>query len=134
MKSFLLGVGIGAAAGLLLAPKEGRKTRTEWGERARNWFEQLQDRQTGSPETDGSEEFQEEQQQMPQSEAVAEVLHTAKRDDLRSVPGIGRATAKRIIKNRPYQSGEEVLEEGVLPEKTLEKVKEELVEKDQDIA
>ena len=46
-----------------------------------------------------------------------------------SVQGIGKATAKRIIKNRPYESAEEVLEEGVLPEKTLEKVKEELVEK-----
>lgn len=46
-----------------------------------------------------------------------------------SVPGIGKATAKRIIRNRPYQDDEEVLEEGVLPEKTLERVKEVLVEK-----
>ena len=63
-----------------------------------------------------------------EAEEVTDVLNTAKRDELLSVPGIGKATAKRIIKHRPYQSEEEVLEEGVLPEKTLERVKEELVE------
>ena len=48
------------------------------------------------------------------------------------VPGIGRATAKRIIKNRPYQAEEEILEKGVMPEKTLERAKEQLLNGDQD--
>jgi DNA uptake protein ComE-like DNA-binding protein len=46
-----------------------------------------------------------------------------------SVPGIGPATAKRIIWHRPYESEEEALQEGVIPETTLERVKEELVER-----
>jgi DNA uptake protein ComE-like DNA-binding protein len=43
------------------------------------------------------------------------------------VEGIGDATAKRIIRNRPYDSAEEAVQEEVIPDATLEKVKEQLV-------
>ena len=45
-----------------------------------------------------------------------------------SVDGIGDVTAKRIIRNRPYETAEEAVQEEVIPEATLEKVKEQLVE------
>lgn len=125
MKSFLLGVGIGTVVGLLTASQAGEKTRAELGQKARNWFNQQPDWQKEQPAKDEA---------AAESEAVAEVLNTAKRDDLMSVPGIGKATAKRIIKNRPYETEEEVVEEGVLPEKTLERVKEQLVPRDDEIA
>jgi hypothetical protein len=41
---------------------------------------------------------------------------------------------KRIIKNRPYKSVEEVIEKEVVPETTLDNVKTELVEKTEDAA
>ena len=119
MKSFLLGWGVGTAVGLLIAPQEGSKTRRDWRQLARGWFGESSEKRNLEQTRVQVEE---------ESEEVAEVLNTAKRDELLSVPGIGKATAKRIIKHRPYQSEEEVLEEGVLPEKTLERVKEELVE------
>ena len=107
MKSFFLGLGVGTAVGLLIAPQEGSKTRQNWIELARDWFgESSEKRNLEQTRVEVDEE----------AEEVTDVLNTAKRDELLSVPGIGKATAKRIIKHRPYQSEEEVLEEGVLPE------------------
>jgi gas vesicle protein len=120
MKVFLFGLGIGTAVGLLFAPQEGRRTRAEVSERARNWFDGLQ--RSGWQDT-GQVDLGEN---IP--DPVAEVLNTATQHDLRSVPGIGKATAKRIVENRPYETEEQVLEQEILPEKTIEKVKEQLVE------
>jgi DNA uptake protein ComE-like DNA-binding protein len=62
-------------------------------------------------------------------QSVTEVLNHARKDELMSVEGIGDVTAKRIIRNRPYESAEEAVQEEVVPEATLEKVKEQLVER-----
>lgn len=143
MKSFLIGIGVGSAVGLFIAPRDGKQTRAELARRMKLWTQSVPSQQT---DRDGSSETMHgrmaEQERTPEaeaaaeSEAVAEVLNTAKRDELMEVPGIGKGTAKRIIKNRPYELEEEVLEKGVLPEETLERVKKQLVDgdKDRDVA
>src|SRR6478609_2264197 len=85
MKSFLFGFGVGTAVGLLLAPQEGSKTRLEWGQKLRDYFQDPNQRNLEQTRAEVEME----------SEEVAEVLNTAKRDELMSVPGIGKATAKR---------------------------------------
>ena len=137
MKSFLFGVGVGTAVGFLIAPQAGKKTRAELARRMGDWAQSVQPQQTQQRGPDVSNETQEmtpAAEATAESEAVAELMNTARRDELMEVPGIGRGTAKRIIKNRPYGSEEEVLEKGVLPEATLERVKEQLVDKDRDVA
>lgn len=163
MRNFFMGLGVGAVVGLLIAPENGRKNRAKIAEKARWWFGQgsapaspppmwerqrvQAQRQDGRKDNDSREDVWEQvrrQQAGPEREvaeeaeqasiAVAEVLNTANRDELLSVPGIGKGTAKRIIRNRPYEREEEVLEEGILPPETLERVKEELVEKKEGIA
>jgi DNA uptake protein ComE-like DNA-binding protein len=119
MKAFLAGLGLGAAVGVLLAPQDGRKTRTMLSERAVDWFERLQS---------GNQDRSKPTEKDPESEAVADILNTANRSELMSVNGIGKGTATRIMKHRPYESAEQVLQEGVLPEETLERVKEQLVD------
>ena len=134
MKSFLFGVGVGTAVGLLIAPQAGKQTRAELARRMGDWAQSVQPQQRGSDVSNETQEMTPAAEATAESEAVAELMNTARRDELMEVPGIGRGTAKRIIKNRPYGTEEEVLENGVLPEATLERVKEQLVDKDRDVA
>ena len=134
MKSFLFGVGVGTAVGLLIAPQAGKKTRAELARRMGDWAQSVQPQQTGPEVSNETQEMTPAAEATVESEAVTELMNTARRDELMEVPGIGRGTAKRIIKNRPYGTEEEVLENGVLPEATLERVKEQLVDKDRDVA
>jgi DNA uptake protein ComE-like DNA-binding protein len=118
MKAFLAGLGIGTVVGLLFAPQEGTKTRAALVQHAGNLFDRF-----------GSVKELPSVDQPTESEAVAEVLNTASKHDLMSVEGIGKGTAKRIVANRPYETVEEVVQEGVLPEQIVERVKEQLVDK-----
>src|SRR5581483_3618975 len=146
MKNFLVGVGVGAVVGLLVAPRNGGRSQSRVVEAVRSLRHRLQGirmpvkTQGVTEENEGDVwELVRQQQMGPEhevaeeaereSEALAEVLNTANKEELMSVKGIGPATAKRIIKHRPYESEEEVLQEGVMPEQVLERVKEELVEK-----
>ncbi len=113
MKALLAGLGIGAALAILLAPRKGKQTRNMIARRA--------SKRSGA-ELDSD------------SKAVTEVLNSADRHELMSVDGIGKVTATRIMKHRPYNSAEDILQQGLLPEETLENVKKELLPKNRDIA
>jgi len=54
-------------------------------------------------------------------------INTATVDQLKAVPGIGDAYAKRIIANRPYTSKNQLVSKGVLPQGVYDKVKGSLV-------
>lgn len=118
MKAFLAGLGLGAVVGLLLAPQKGSKTRADIGEYGVKLFNRSRGREQSSY-LDG----------ISKSETIAEVLNTASKHDLMSVDGIGKGTAKKIISNRPYETVEEVVQEGVLPEEIVDRIKEQLVAK-----
>lgn len=54
-------------------------------------------------------------------------INTASESQLREVPGIGSAYAKRIVQNRPYSSKDQLVTKGVLPKGVYDKVKGRLV-------
>jgi gas vesicle protein len=135
-KEFLMGVVVGASFGIFLAPDSGENTRRKLRERGERLFRSGSEAGLQSNRSDSDSESQSGNAatgtrsgaEVGTDQSVTEVLNHARKDELMSVDGIGDVTAKRIIKNRPYESAEEAVQEEVIPEVTLEKVKEQLVE------
>ena len=54
-------------------------------------------------------------------------LNAASEDDLKTLPGIGEATAKKIVENRPYKRKDELVRKKILPSNVYEGIKEKIV-------
>ena len=61
------------------------------------------------------------------SQTGAVDINTASADQLKSLPGIGDAYAKRIIQNRPYSGKDQLVTKGVLPQGVYDKIKGQIV-------
>ena len=75
-----------------------------------------------APKTSQSSSMSSMQSQMGQVD-----INTASAAQLQAIPGVGDTYAKRIIKNRPYSSKDQLVSKGVLPQGVYNKIKDRIV-------
>ncbi len=56
-------------------------------------------------------------------------LNTASEADLKTIPGIGDAYAKKIVENRPYKRKDELVKKKLIPQATYDKIKDHVIAK-----
>jgi competence protein ComEA len=54
-------------------------------------------------------------------------INTASEDQLKDLPGIGDAYAKKIVAARPYKAKDELVEKKVIPKATYQKIRDRII-------
>jgi gas vesicle protein len=148
--TFFAGLGVGAAIGMLVAPKRGAELREDLGEYAREAYEQGRERV--QPAVDAARErvapvmdrvSQSVDSVMAQASSVRDrvvdkasdvkervlngsllsILNEWPHERLIEIDGIGPVLATKIIQHRPYESEQQLIDLKALPPSAIESLR-----------